>query len=127
MEDAAIELGAVKGTPSASTTGPGLDNDTSWGTVIGPVGRPKSRHHVALGGGCADDWDEIDAEELATCDGESMIISAEISGTRLDGRFAAGVVACWLLIIAVDEKSVRGAKYQTMPHTIISDLSQYIF
>jgi hypothetical protein len=68
----------VEGLLAGNTKGPEPDNDVSCGITTGTVGRPKYPHHGELGG-CADVRDEIDAAELAAFDGESTIISAEIS------------------------------------------------
>lgn len=95
-EDDGVEVVAVEGILSGNAKGSEPDNDESCWITTGTVGRPKYPHHGELGGGCADLCDEIDAAELAVCDGESTIISAEISGTGLGVKLAAGVVAGWV-------------------------------
>jgi hypothetical protein len=91
----AVEVAAVEGILVGNAKGPEPDNGASCGITTGTVGRPKYPHHGELGG-CADVRDEIDAAELAVCDGESTIISAEISGTVLGVEVVAKVVVGWV-------------------------------
>jgi hypothetical protein len=93
-EEAAVEVAAVGGILSGDAKAPVAGGELSCGIMTGTVGRPKYPHQGELGGGCADVRDEMDAAELVACDGESTIISAEISGIGLEGKLAAGAVAC---------------------------------